>query len=81
MHLMRIGPPGAERPAVRAGNDAYIDVGDLVGDFDGSFFAAAARTFSATPSPSAPPPGRRLRSRGNASGHPSLDHSRSCASA
>ncbi len=39
MHLMRIGPPGAERPAVRAGNDAYIDVGDLVGDFDGSFFA------------------------------------------
>lgn len=40
MHLLRIGPPGEERPAVLAGEDAYVDVSDLVDDFDEGFFAA-----------------------------------------
>lgn len=39
MHLVRLGPPGAERPAVRVGGD-YVDVSDVVGDFDEAFFAA-----------------------------------------
>jgi 2-keto-4-pentenoate hydratase/2-oxohepta-3-ene-1,7-dioic acid hydratase in catechol pathway len=39
MHLARLGPPGGERPAVRIGDDGYVDVSDLVGDFDEHFFA------------------------------------------
>ena len=38
MFLMRIGAPGAEKPAVRAGESDYIDVSDLVSDFDEAFF-------------------------------------------
>lgn len=37
MYLMRIGPAGAEKPAVRAG-DGYVDVSDVVSDFDAAFF-------------------------------------------
>jgi 2-keto-4-pentenoate hydratase/2-oxohepta-3-ene-1,7-dioic acid hydratase in catechol pathway len=40
VQLMRIGAPGAERPAVRVGGDAYADVSDVVADFDAAFFAA-----------------------------------------
>ena len=40
MYLMRIGAVGSEKPVVRVSNDAYIDVSDVVGDFDESFFAA-----------------------------------------
>ncbi len=45
VQLLRIGPAGAERPAVRArhgdeGDDGYVDVSDVVPDFDGAFFAA-----------------------------------------
>jgi 2,4-didehydro-3-deoxy-L-rhamnonate hydrolase len=36
--LMRIGPSGAEKPAVRAGESDYVDVSDLVADFDEAFF-------------------------------------------
>ncbi|MFD0743285.1 fumarylacetoacetate hydrolase family protein [Phytohabitans flavus] len=40
MLLMRIGAPGAERPVVRVGDLTYVEVGDLVGDFDAAYFAA-----------------------------------------
>jgi 2,4-didehydro-3-deoxy-L-rhamnonate hydrolase len=39
LQLMRIGPFGQERPAVRIGDDSYIDVSDAVADFDERFFA------------------------------------------
>ena len=38
MFLMRIGPPGAERPVVRLDDTSYVDVSDQVHDFDESFF-------------------------------------------
>lgn len=40
MYLMRIGAVGAEKPVVRVGDDAYIDVSDVVTDFDETFFTA-----------------------------------------
>nr|CAA9345238.1 MAG: 2-hydroxyhepta-2,4-diene-1,7-dioate isomerase / 5-carboxymethyl-2-oxo-hex-3- ene-1,7-dioate decarboxylase [uncultured Nocardioidaceae bacterium] len=40
MHLLRLGPPGDERPAVRVGADSYVDVSDEVDDFGEAFFAA-----------------------------------------
>lgn len=40
MYLMRIGAVGAEKPVVRIDDETYVDVGDLVGDFDEAFFAA-----------------------------------------
>ena len=39
MRLMRLGAPAAERPVVRIDEDTYVDVSDVVSDFDGSFFA------------------------------------------
>jgi 2-keto-4-pentenoate hydratase/2-oxohepta-3-ene-1,7-dioic acid hydratase in catechol pathway len=39
MYLMRIGAAGAERPAARIDDDTYVDLSDLVGDFDAAFFA------------------------------------------
>jgi 2,4-didehydro-3-deoxy-L-rhamnonate hydrolase len=39
MHLMRIGPVGAEKPVVRLDDSTYIDVSDVVSDFGGAFFA------------------------------------------
>ena len=39
MQLLRLGPPGRERPAVRVGNDDYVDLSDVVEDFDEAFFA------------------------------------------
>jgi 2-keto-4-pentenoate hydratase/2-oxohepta-3-ene-1,7-dioic acid hydratase in catechol pathway len=39
MQLMRIGPVGAERPVVRVDDASYVDVSDLVTDFDGTYFA------------------------------------------
>ncbi|BEP12913.1 fumarylacetoacetate hydrolase family protein [Acidothermaceae bacterium B102] len=41
MLLMRIGPTGNEKPAVRLASlpeGSYVDVSDLVGDFDEAFF-------------------------------------------
>jgi 2,4-didehydro-3-deoxy-L-rhamnonate hydrolase len=38
MYLMRIGAPGAERPIARIDDDTYVDVSDLVEDFDEAFF-------------------------------------------
>jgi 2,4-diketo-3-deoxy-L-fuconate hydrolase len=39
MLLMRIGPEGSEKPVVRVDESSYVDVDDLVGDFDEAFFA------------------------------------------
>jgi 2,4-didehydro-3-deoxy-L-rhamnonate hydrolase len=39
MLLMRIGPDGAEKPVVRVDASSYVDVDDLVGDFDAAFFS------------------------------------------
>ncbi len=36
-------PPGAEKPVVRVDDTPYVDVSDLVTDFDEQFFGAAAR--------------------------------------
>lgn len=40
MYLMRIGAIGAEKPIVRIDDETYVDVSDLVTDFDEAFFAA-----------------------------------------
>ena len=42
MYLMRIGEPGAEKPVVRVDGDTYVDVSDVVDDFDEAFFGGAA---------------------------------------
>src|SRR5918998_4954262 len=39
MYLMRIGAAGAEKPAARIDDDTYVDLSDVVGDFDAAFFA------------------------------------------
>jgi len=39
MQLMRVGAPGAERPVVRVDDTGYVDVSDLVTDFDAGYFA------------------------------------------
>lgn len=38
MKLMRLGPAGRERPVVRVDESTYVDVGDIVADFDEGFF-------------------------------------------
>lgn len=40
MKLMRIGSFGTERPVVRVDDDRYVDVSDIVADFDEAFFGA-----------------------------------------
>lgn len=40
MKLMRIGPAGAEIPVVRIDETTYVDVSDLVHDFDEHFFGS-----------------------------------------
>ena len=39
MQLMRVGQAGEERPAVRVSDDSYVDVSDVIADFDERFFA------------------------------------------
>jgi 2,4-didehydro-3-deoxy-L-rhamnonate hydrolase len=49
MRLMRIGPPGRERPVVLLddeGDETYVDVGDVVPDFDGDFFSGGLEWMS-----------------------------------
>jgi 2-keto-4-pentenoate hydratase/2-oxohepta-3-ene-1,7-dioic acid hydratase in catechol pathway len=36
---MRIGTPGSEKPVARIDDDSYVDLSDIVGDFDEAFFA------------------------------------------
>jgi 2,4-diketo-3-deoxy-L-fuconate hydrolase len=38
MRLMRIGPEGREKPVVRVDDTSYVDVDDLVADFDAGYF-------------------------------------------
>jgi 2,4-didehydro-3-deoxy-L-rhamnonate hydrolase len=38
MYLMRIGGQGAERPAARIDGESYVDLSDVVDDFDEGFF-------------------------------------------
>jgi 2,4-diketo-3-deoxy-L-fuconate hydrolase len=38
MYLLRVGAPGAEKPAALAGDDTYVDLSDVVTDFDERFF-------------------------------------------
>jgi 2,4-didehydro-3-deoxy-L-rhamnonate hydrolase len=40
VRLMRLGPPGGEKPAVRVDEHTYVDVSDLVEDVDAAYFAA-----------------------------------------
>ena len=40
MYLMRIGAFGVERPVARIDDDTYIDLSDVVTDFDESFFGS-----------------------------------------
>ena len=39
MYLMRIGAVGAEKPVARIDDDRYVDLSDVVDDFDEAFFA------------------------------------------
>ncbi len=39
MYLMRIGQPGAERPVIRVDDDSYVDVSDIVPDYNETFFS------------------------------------------
>ncbi len=40
MYLMRIGAPGAERPVARVDDERYVDLSDVVADFDEEFFGS-----------------------------------------
>jgi 2,4-didehydro-3-deoxy-L-rhamnonate hydrolase len=40
VHLLRLGEPGAERPAVRAADGTVFDLSPLTADIDGAFLAA-----------------------------------------
>lgn len=39
MKLVRVGPPGGERPGVLVADDHYLDVSDRFADYDTAFFA------------------------------------------
>lgn len=45
MRLVRLGAPGAEKPAVLVGDDSYVDLADLVSDFDEKFFGSGGVEF------------------------------------
>ena len=40
MYLMRIGAPGAEKPVARIDDATYVDLSDVVTDFDEAFFGS-----------------------------------------
>jgi len=44
MYLMRLGPVGSERPVVRIDDSHYLDVSDVVDDFDEAFFGSNGLT-------------------------------------
>ena len=48
MYLMRIGPVGQEKPIVRVDDASYVDVSDLVGDFNEAFFGGGFGTLAET---------------------------------
>ncbi|MCX2748733.1 fumarylacetoacetate hydrolase family protein [Arthrobacter sp. MI7-26] len=39
MYLMRIGAPGSEKPIARVDDETYVDLSDVVSDFNEHFFA------------------------------------------
>jgi 2-keto-4-pentenoate hydratase/2-oxohepta-3-ene-1,7-dioic acid hydratase in catechol pathway len=39
VELLRLGAPGQERPAARVSDDGFVDLADVVDDFDEAFFA------------------------------------------
>ena len=41
MYLMRLGEPGSERPVARVDDQTYVDLSDVVADFDERFFGSA----------------------------------------
>ena len=41
MYLMRIGERGAEKPIARVNDETYVDLSDVVADFDETFFGEA----------------------------------------
>jgi 2,4-diketo-3-deoxy-L-fuconate hydrolase len=47
VYLMRIGPPGAEKPIVRIDDTTYVDVSDIVNDYDEAFFAGGRSELAA----------------------------------
>ena len=47
MYLMRIGQPGAERPVVRIDDETYVDVSDVVPDFNEAFFGTGPAELAA----------------------------------
>ncbi len=47
MYLMRLGRPGREKPVVRIDDQTYVDVSDVVADFDEAFFAAGTDQLAA----------------------------------
>ena len=44
MYLMRLGPVGSERPVVRIDDSHYLDVSDVIDDFDEAFFGSNGLT-------------------------------------
>jgi 2-keto-4-pentenoate hydratase/2-oxohepta-3-ene-1,7-dioic acid hydratase in catechol pathway len=40
MRLLRVGPVGSEKPAILTDDDHYIDLSDVVDDFDEAFFGS-----------------------------------------
>lgn len=40
MYLMRIGAAGSEKPVVRVNDERYVDLSDVVSDFDEQFFGS-----------------------------------------
>jgi 2-keto-4-pentenoate hydratase/2-oxohepta-3-ene-1,7-dioic acid hydratase in catechol pathway len=40
VYLMRIGPTGAEKPVARIDDESYVDLTDVVADFDEAFFGS-----------------------------------------
>ena len=49
MKLMRVGAAGAEKPVVRVDEATYVDVSDVVADFDEAFFRAGGPATLAGP--------------------------------
>lgn len=48
MYLMRIGAPGQERPVVRVDDRSYVDVSDIVDDYNDAFFTSGFDQLQAT---------------------------------
>jgi len=40
VYLMRIGEPGTERPVARVDDETYVDLADVVRDYDSAFFGS-----------------------------------------